>query len=228
LAALSHQPKFLTKELVALANDGGERLALQAARSLRTVLAEQQIQTELAQAAKQSPHDRVREILSFALDSQERATQPQSLARWQQELATGGDPAAGERLFFTAGVACAQCHRVKNRGGRIGPDLSVIARTATRAQLIHSLVEPADDIAPQFQGWMVVTTDGQIITGLQGHLRTGGAVSIIDLDGRQRSIPGSKVEAFSALKTSLMPGDLARTMPLADLRDLVAWLETLK
>jgi putative membrane-bound dehydrogenase-like protein len=215
LAALSHQPQQLTVELLPLLNDSDHGVAVQAARSFRSIALEPNIAKALSEAANRTQNVVVE-------------VRPTTLEEWQQKLATGGDPTAGERLFHTAGITCIQCHRVRNRGGTIGPELSVVARTADRSRLIHSLVQPSDEIAPQFQGWMVVTIDGKIITGLQGHLRTGGAVSIIDTEGRTRSIPGDQVEEFVAMKKSLMPDDLTRTMPITDLQDLVAWLETLQ
>ena len=58
---------------------------------------------------------------------------PSSTADWMESLASGGDPQAGRRVFFHANTAsCARCHTINGRGERIGPDLSLIARTMNR------------------------------------------------------------------------------------------------
>jgi len=167
----------------------------------------------------------LREKISARLGSTLRAD---STEDWQQLLAAGGDPEAGRRVFFSPGSTCASCHRIEARGGRIGPDLSIVGRVANRSQLIRSIVQPSDDIAPQFQGWEVRKTNGEIITGLQGHLRSGGAVSIISLDGRELVIPGKEVAAFGAMTASLMPAGLQTLLSTEELRDLLAFLESLR
>lgn len=146
---------------------------------------------------------------------------PTSVEAWQRTLAEGGDVAAGRRAFFSNHTLCVQCHRIGGRGGELGPDLSVIGRTAGREQLIRSIVKPSDDIAPQFQGWEVRKHNGEVVTGLQGHIRTGRGVSIISFDGQETTIPEKDVASFGALHGSLMPEgareiNLGRGIPRSD------------
>jgi putative membrane-bound dehydrogenase-like protein len=145
--------------------------------------------------------------------------------KWTRLLATGGNAEAGERVFFANTSACAQCHRIDGRGGNIGPDLSVIARTANREQLIRSIVAPSDEIAPQFQGWEVTKKNGEVLTGLQGHMRTDGGVSLLLFDGNEVRLRGEEVAAFRAMSESLMPEGLAAMLSIDELRDLVSFLE---
>jgi putative membrane-bound dehydrogenase-like protein len=195
--------------LASLLDDPDETVRTQAARSLRFASGDAALQQKVAARLG-------------------AAARPESLEDWQKLLATGGDVSAGRRVFFSPVAACVNCHRLDTRGAMIGPDLSVVGRTANRAQLVHSIVKPSDDIAPQFQGWEVKKKDGETITGLQGHLRTGGAVSIISLDGREILIPGKDVAEFGALPASLMPEGLHTLLSVEEFRDLVAYLESLK
>lgn len=144
---------------------------------------------------------------------------------WVRALARGGDPAAGERVFFAMTSTCAQCHRVNGRGGTLGPDLSLIARTATREQIIRSIVSPSEDVAPQFQGWEAKLKNGEVITGLQGHWRTGGGATMILLDGKERRFTDKELADFGAMTQSLMPEGLAALFSVSELLDLVAFLE---
>ena len=152
---------------------------------------------------------------------------PAGAGEWTKLLATGGDPEAGERVFFAMSSACVQCHRVNGRGGVIGPDLSVIARTASREQLIRSIVTPSEEIAPQFQGWDVKKKNGEVLTGLQGHLRTDGGATLLMFDGTETKLKGEEVASFRAMNESLMPEGLAGLFSVEELRDLVAFLEQL-
>lgn len=152
---------------------------------------------------------------------------PAASAEWATLLARGGNPDAGERVFFAMTSACAQCHRVNGRGGNMGPDLSVIARTANREQLIRSIITPSEEVAPQFQGWEVKKKTGEVLTGLQGHLRTDGGATLLMFDGNETRLKGDEVASFRAMQESLMPEGLAAMFSVEELRDLVAFLEQL-
>lgn len=191
--------------LAPLLDDPEPAVRVQAARALRTDSGNAKV------AALLGPGDR-----------------PETLEGWQRRLASGGDRAAGRRVFFSPVAVCSGCHRVDGRGGALGPDLSLIGRTANRAQLIQSIVQPSDDISPQFQGWEVKLTSGEVVTGLQGHLRTGGSVSILSLDGRESRIPARDVVSFGAMSGSLMPEGLHALLSVEEFRDLVAFLAAAK
>src|SRR3712207_8653908 len=57
---------------------------------------------------------------------------------------------------------------------RSGPDLSAIGRSATRAQLLRSILEPSAEVAPEFQAYLVEKDDGRVLSGLQFHFRGTG------------------------------------------------------
>ena len=51
---------------------------------------------------------------------------------WLGLLDGPADPSAGERVFFhPKGPGCYRCHQVNGRGGRAGPDLSILAAAWT-------------------------------------------------------------------------------------------------
>ena len=75
---------------------------------------------------------------------------PRSVDDWIRLAGNGGDAEAGRRLFdFPNSVACYRCHTVHGRGGKIGPDLSTIARSSDRTKLAESILRPAKEIAPR-------------------------------------------------------------------------------
>ncbi len=215
--------------LVPLLNDPAPAVRIQAARTLRFAAAEPTVReagaAKLAEVRSNPRESAFTAELNHLLNPT-LAARPGSVEGWQQTLATGGDPAAGRRVFFAMHAMCAMCHRIDGRGGQQGPDLSVIGRTANRDQLIRSIVKPSDDIAPQFQGWEVRKTNGEVITGLQGHIRTGRGISIIPLDGMETTIPEKEVAYFGALDGSLMPEGLEAMLSIEEFRDLIAFLAT--
>ena len=108
-----------------------------------------------------------------------------------------------------------------------GPDLSAVGRTANRNQLVRSIVRPADEIVPEYQGWEVRTTSGQVHTGLQID-QPGNAITLIGLDGQTISIPRATVASWGAMAGSLMLEGQHLAMSTDEFRDLVAYLESLK
>ncbi|MCF3651735.1 PVC-type heme-binding CxxCH protein [Synoicihabitans lomoniglobus] len=152
---------------------------------------------------------------------------PTSLDDWNALLGTGGDPAAGERVFHETTALCITCHRVKNRGSVIGPDLSNIGLTLSRRQLIRSIIQPSDDISPEYQGWEIKLNNGGSVVGLQGHLR-GWGIILTGFTGEEIRTRHENIASYGAMERSLMPDGLGQILPVDDLRNLVAYLESLR
>jgi putative membrane-bound dehydrogenase-like protein len=148
------------------------------------------------------------------------------LEAWNKLLSEPGDALSGRRLFFNPiGPRCAACHKHDGRGGRIGPDLTNIARSNNREQIIASLLQPSREIAPHYQPWSLVTNDGKTQVGLR--LPQGGDNGIerfIDSTGNEFSLPSDTIEERGTAEKSIMPDGLQETLTIADLRDLIAFL----
>jgi putative heme-binding domain-containing protein len=148
------------------------------------------------------------------------------LDAWNKLLAEPGDAAAGRRLFFSeVGPRCGVCHQHSGRGGRIGPDLTYIARSTSRERIITSILKPDQEVAPQYQPWLLVTDDGKTHTGLR--MPEGGddgTEEYIDSAGNHFRLPSNTIEIREATSTSIMPSGLESTVTLEDLRDLVTFL----
>jgi len=144
-------------------------------------------------------------------------------------LIRGGKPASGRRAFFHANSAgCYKCHTVNGRGGKIGPDLSFIARTMDRKKLAESILNPSKEIAPQFTMWTFLMSDGKTHNGMLLGDTRDKAQKIGTVDGKILMLQALDIEERVPQKISLMPEKLVERMTAAEFRDLVAFLETLK
>lgn len=154
---------------------------------------------------------------------------PASEAEWVEWLKTPGDVGAGRRIFYhTRGAQCFVCHRVDGRGGNVGPELSTIARAMVREKLVQSILEPSREIAPQFIAWTFTLKDGSTVTGVVHDEDIHGAVKIADAQGKVTKINAANLERRVAQKNSLMPDNLVEALTKQELRDLLAFLGTLK
>ena len=176
---------------------------------------------------------RFHEALEFAMGKRPSIEAQHQYAVLATDAAAGdkpiGDPAAGRRTFFhTNSAGCFKCHSVGGRGGQVGPDLTVIARTMDRQKLAESILEPSKEISPQFTTWAIETKAGKVLTGtllgeeVNGDLRLGGNT------GKVFFVPFNDIETRTPLKTSIMPEKLHELMTPSEFRDLIAYLETLK
>jgi len=139
------------------------------------------------------------------------------------------DPLAGRRVFFHHnGPLCAKCHVVQGRGGQVGPDLTVIARTMNREKLLASILEPSKEIAPQFTTWIIETTAGKTHTGFILEDNRNGQIKLGTPAGEVIVLDEYDIETREPSKTSVMPEKLHQQMTSQELRDLLAFLETLK
>lgn len=144
-----------------------------------------------------------------------------------EDCLEGGDAEAGKNLFYTkTELSCVRCHKVQNEGGEVGPDLSAIAVTKDRKYLLESIVNPDAKIAEKFETIMLLTDDDRIVTGI---LRSESATTIelINAEGEIIKVDSDFVISRKKGK-SAMPADLVKNMTRRELRDLVAFLATLK
>ena len=74
-----------------------------------------------------------------------------------------GDGARGKALVESSG--CFDCHRIGDRGSRLGPDLSDIGSRRTPDRLRQALVAPDEEVVPENRFVRLVTKDGATITG---------------------------------------------------------------
>lgn len=147
-------------------------------------------------------------------------TEPQRVA-WLEE--STGEAKRGERLFFhPRGAKCNRCHRINGRGGDIGPDLSAIHKMSPQ-RILHSILKPSDEIAPQYTPWRIELTDGTLYTGLLVTEKADDQVFAND-QGETRVIKRQEIELRSPLSQSVMPDGLAERLTDQELRDLIAYL----
>jgi putative membrane-bound dehydrogenase-like protein len=145
---------------------------------------------------------------------------------WVELLKEPGDVKAGRRLFFSpVGARCGVCHQHSGRGGRVGPDLTNIARSSSREKIIESILKPDQEVAPHYQPWLLVTDDGKTHTGLRQHEGgDDGTEEYVNSAGERFLLESKTIEVREATSTSIMPSGLETTVSIADLRDLVTFL----
>ncbi len=142
-----------------------------------------------------------------------------ALQRWLGALREPGDPERGRAVFMEH---CSGCHRVRGAGSSVGPDLSgLVAWSPERIAL--EVLDPDRQIMPGFMGYVVLTRDGRIYTGLV-RSETDRGIVLRAQGGEDVVLDRSEIEAFRSTGRSLMPENFSELLTPAQLRDLIAFL----
>ena len=121
---------------------------------------------------------------------------------------------------------CSICHRIDGIGRTGGPDLSMIGERPLD-HIVRSIVDPAAEVAPQFLPWSIQTTDGEQLLAFQ--LReSGGNHWYSDIGGSIIPLKIEQIAHREQVSGSLMPPGLDQRLSDAQLRDLVAFLQSLR
>ena len=223
ILALEGSGDIAASVIAALINDKSADVAIQAARSLKSLTAS----NAMASFAEASPTHTGIQPIQESLDmmrGRDSGDRPQSLRQWQQALAAGGNAIAGQRVFRSTAASCRNCHADDGQHHTLGPNLDRIAQSIDRSQIVRSILRPSDEFAPQYQAWTILTTDGEVFRGLQMDHKSGGAIELISTEGRKRRFEADEIETYQPSSTSIMPDGLERRLTVSELRDLVAYL----
>jgi putative membrane-bound dehydrogenase-like protein len=129
------------------------------------------------------------------------------------------DPAHGAQVFQQT---CSVCHRFKNIGAVVGPQLDGI-KTRGIHRVIEDILDPNRNVDPMFRQIVIETTDGQTIAGLNARVE-GELLTVTDPTGKPVSVPKAKVKTQTQTRLSLMPPGFESVIPPADFNDLLSYL----
>lgn len=144
-----------------------------------------------------------------------------------------GDAVRGKELFYGA-AACATCHMVNGKGGRLGPDLSSTGAARSVEYLAESLrspskrlakgiSEPLKDFSQEYETATIVTSGGTKVLGVVLN-EDSFTVQILDTREELRAFEKAKLRSYEKTRESLMPAYDAKALPDKDLKDLIAFL----
>jgi cytochrome c oxidase cbb3-type subunit 3 len=144
-----------------------------------------------------------------------------------------GNAAHGKELFY-GDANCSLCHMVDGKGGRLGPELTAVGASRTRAALIDSVRNPSNRLAwgltestkefPQeYESVTAVTADGKEIKGVTLN-EDSFTVQIMDTTERIHLLEKDKLRSFQKTRQSAMPRYADSTLSDKDLDDILAFL----
>jgi putative membrane-bound dehydrogenase-like protein len=143
-------------------------------------------------------------------------------------LTRAGDPDRGRKLFENADKSqCLKCHRIGDRGERIGPELTGLGSRFSRIYIVESILEPSRTIATGFQTIVVVLKDGRSLIGVKV-AETDKALTLADNQGQKHVLPKADIEEQQPRAVSTMPDGLETRLTADEFVDLIAFLVSQK
>jgi len=138
--------------------------------------------------------------------------------------APAGDAARGKALVESSG--CFDCHRVEDRGSRLGPNLSSIGSRRTATRLRDALVDPDAEVIADNRYVRIVTKDGTSVTG---KLLNQDAVSVQLMNPKEelKTYLRANLREFTILDKGLMPSVQGKLTD-QQVADIVSYLSALK
>ncbi len=188
--------------------------------------------------AKQVPEDLQLDLLDAAarrdspelknkLTRFERARPADDDLRAYRECLQGGNAEEGRKIFLERGeVACVRCHKAGGEGGEVGPNLIGIGTRKPRDYLLESIVYPNKQIAAGFENLLVTLNDGTVYAGV---LKSESQTEM-EINSPEDGLLNLKKATIKSRQRGLspMPEELRQMLSKQDLRNLVAFLSSLK
>jgi len=150
-----------------------------------------------------------------------------------------GDRAKGEQIFSGKGQ-CAQCHMVKGRGGRLGPDLTRVGAARSVGYLTDSIREPDKELSlgmtdpnnhyvipMEYETVTVTTLDGRSITGVAKN-EDAFSIQLLGQDDELHLLLKKNLRDVVHERRSLMPAYTEQMLSAGELQDLLSYLTNLR
>lgn len=151
------------------------------------------------------------------------STRQEVIDRYQPALTLGGDVDRGRAIFRKT---CVACHKLEGVGVDLAPNLISMQARGAEA-ILFNVLDPNREVNPQFQSYLVVTTDGLTHTGIL-QSETGTAVTLIRNEGKTETILRSDIEELRSTGLSLMPEGLEKEIDVQGMADLLRYLERVR
>ncbi|TWU06112.1 PVC-type heme-binding CxxCH protein [Stieleria varia] len=155
------------------------------------------------------------ELLGGAVSANRRAVAGQ----YQSALTADASPQHGAAVFQRA---CANCHRLRDVGHEIGPDLTDAVNRSPEA-LLYDILDPNAKVEPRYTSYSILTDRGEVYSGLIVN-DSGGNVVLKMAENKVVSVSRDEIEEIKSNDISLMPEGIEKEVTPQQMADLLAYL----
>jgi putative heme-binding domain-containing protein len=161
--------------------------------------------------------------LTKGLPPEDEARQKLINDRRRSYARIGGDAIAGLTVFTKN---CAVCHRFAGAGAVIGPQLDGIASRGFE-RIFEDVLAPNRNVDVQFVRTNYFLKNGDVVAALFRR-EEGATIVVADEQGKETALARADVKEQHASRFSLMPDGFGESLDETQLRDLVAYLMSVR
>jgi putative membrane-bound dehydrogenase-like protein len=129
-----------------------------------------------------------------------------------------GDPARGHALYRNI---CAACHRLKNEGTEIGPDLGTVAGKPTE-QIVEAIMDPSRAVEARYLAQTIRHKDGREFVAMIAE-ETANSLTLRTAAGTEVVLKGDVADRKTGTK-SIMPEGVESLLTPQSVADVIAWI----
>lgn len=133
-----------------------------------------------------------------------------------------GDAELGNTLFWGK-AGCNECHSIRGKGGKIGPDLSDAGGSRPSSVLRSAIEDPGSNGSKGFEKARVTLKNGGTVEGVLKN-RSNYSLQLLDAKGELHLLLMGDVRELAVAKNSIMPSNYKTRLSAAEIDGLVAYL----
>jgi putative heme-binding domain-containing protein len=156
---------------------------------------------------------------ALKLFEQGTAARAPVIEKYRAALAMEGDAERGLAVFRRE---CKTCHRLRDEGFEVGPNLATILHRTPEELLTH-IIDPSREVSPNYLEYVVTLDDGRVLTGLIAE-ETVAAITLRRAERVQEVVLRRNIDEMAAGGKSLMPEGIEQKITVNEMADLLAFL----
>jgi putative heme-binding domain-containing protein len=141
------------------------------------------------------------------------------IQEYRNALEGKADAEAGKKIFVRE---CATCHRLRDKGFDVGPNLVTITNR-TPAQLVEQILDPNLEILPSYLEYTILLRDGRTSSGLIAS-ETATSITLKRAEGVTQTLSRDDIDEMKSTGKSLMPEGLQQKISKEEMAHLIAYL----
>lgn len=179
-----------------------------------------QIDAAHRQQLTEHPNQEIRKLAAEYLSQYSSPQRAEVVARYAMTRYTTGDSERGRAVFDKN---CASCHKFKDTGHAVGPDLASLVNKSDDS-LVESVLDPNRAVDQRYAEYLAITHEGRTFKGILTE-ETATSITLKGQQGEQITLLRSEVDTLESGR-SMMPEGFENEISLQQMADLFTFLSS--
>jgi putative heme-binding domain-containing protein len=165
----------------------------------------------------------IRDAAAKLFGTIEQNDRAEILSSYSDVLSLTGDITNGAAIFKKV---CSSCHQHGGMGKDLAPRLATVQNKSTDT-FLTAILDPNQAVEQKYQGYVIVTNDGRVLSGLV-KTESGGSLVLAEPNGREHEILRIDIDQMQSTGKSFMPEGLEKDLSPQAVADVIAFIRESK